>query len=215
MAQPAMAVQQHNNTSSSTVDDSSSSSSSYGIRIEGTLPAAVAAKAAAVWQGLGLQDLNAAAEAATAAAAAGTAEGGELGFCMEAGGTMWTPYETILMPLTFGPALYEMFAFLPHTLWEMGCKGVTRMLAAAAGKGKANVAQHRDVDKRHSSSSSIPASHFVGDGVQRSDMPAGSCCWEREGQFSLTQGCGHATQQQQQQQQHSFLALCRRWGATV
>jgi hypothetical protein len=90
-----------------------------------------------IWQGLGLQDLNAAAAAAAAAAAPPAAAAAERGFCMEAGGTVWTPFEFLLLPHIFAKSLYDLFAFLPHTVWEVGSKRVRGLLANAAAAAAA------------------------------------------------------------------------------
>jgi hypothetical protein len=142
MSEPALAVEHNSRNSSSRghSDDGSSSGSSssvsssslgsnsrrYGLRVEGTLPAAAAAKAAVIWQGLGLQDLN-------AAAAGANSEGG---YCMEAAGTVSTTLEFLLVPLTFKKALHDLFWLLPHSLWAVGPGRVWSTLSGYFGVRK-------------------------------------------------------------------------------
>jgi len=47
---------------------------------------------------------------------------------MEAAGTACTVFEFTLLPHMFVKSLYDMFAFLPYTLWDIGSKSVRGML---------------------------------------------------------------------------------------
>lgn len=142
MSEPALAVE-YNRRNNSTSSDGSGSSGSrsrasgssglsgnsrrYGLRVEGSLPAAAAAKAAVIWQGLGLQDLNA------AAAAAGNSEGG---YCIEAAGTVSTTLEFLLLPRAFVKSLHDMFGLLPHAVWAVGPGHVWSTLSGIFGVRK-------------------------------------------------------------------------------